>query len=80
MKQLINLTGKQFGSLVVTGRSSRKTKWGGTYWVCQCTCGNEVVVRSDNLRRGRTTQCSECRCHAGRRSVFVKEVVEDGLV
>lgn len=80
MKQLINLTGQRFGSLMVTGRSARKTKWGGTYWICLCDCGNEVVVRSDNLRRGRTTQCSECRNGAGARSVFVKEVMENGVV
>lgn len=80
MNKIINLIGQRFGSLQVVERSPRKTKYGGTYWICRCDCGNEVVVRSDNLRRGRTGQCSECRGHAGRRSVFVKGVVEDGVV
>ena len=80
MNTLIDLTHKRFGSLLVTGRSNRVTKWGGTYWICRCDCDNVVVVRSDNLRQGRTAQCSECRGHAGRRSVFAKDVVEDGVV
>lgn len=80
MKQLIDLTGQRFGSLTVIERSNRKTKWGGTYWICQCDCGHLVIVRSDNLRRGRSSQCSHCRNGAGTRSAFVKEVMENGVV
>jgi predicted SprT family Zn-dependent metalloprotease len=80
MTQVINLNGQRFGCLTVIERSDRKTKYGGTHWVCQCDCAQLVIVRSDNLRNGRTTQCSVCRGGAGIRSVFVKEVMENGVV
>lgn len=82
MNKLIDLTGQRFGSLVVIGYSPRKTeKRHEAHWLCQCICGNHVLARSDNLRKGRTTKCSECReVRGGRQSVFVKDVIEDGVV
>lgn len=81
MNGLIDLTGKRFESLTVIEYSSRKTKGcHNTHWLCRCDCGNYLIVRSDNLRKGRTTQCSECRGTGGRESVFVKDVIEHGIV
>jgi len=28
-----------------------------TYWLCKCDCGNEVIVKQTNLRRGHTKSC-----------------------
>ncbi len=76
MNTLIDLTGQRFGHLKVIEYSKRKTKGcQNTQWLCQCDCGNFLIVRSDNLRKGRTTQCSECRKSGGMRSVFVKDVM-----
>ena len=58
----VNLARKKFGELTVT------TKWRGTgnlvEWLCRCSCGYEVWVRSDNLRSGRSRSCGvehDCR-------------------
>ena len=72
MSKLIDLTGQEFGDLVVIRYDPRKTKHAGTYWLCRCSCGRLLLARSDNLRSGRTNRCSECRNNAGVPSVFVK--------
>ena len=55
-----DLTDSVFGSLTVLGpapRTPRRQK----QWRCRCVCGNEVVVRHDNLRRnGNEHSCREC--------------------
>ena len=71
MNNMIDLTGQRFGSLTVIRYSPRKTKGNGTYWVCKCDCGQYLLVRSDNLRLGRSTKCSDCH-GAGVRSIYCK--------
>lgn len=61
MRRLIDLTGKRFGRLTVIER------WGTYYapesahsaplWLCECDCGEEYIVRGDNLRSGATKSC-----------------------
>lgn len=54
--KLNNLTGERFGMLTVL--SLKNTDGGhGAKWLCQCDCGNKVVVRSDGLTTGHTTSC-----------------------
>lgn len=53
--KLINLEGRRFGRLLVLSRSDDVA--GRTMWVCQCDCGNRVVVQSKNLRSGNTRSC-----------------------
>lgn len=56
MPTLIDMTGKIFGRLTVIKKDeSKKDK--RTRWVCQCECGNKVVVRTDTLRSKRTKSC-----------------------
>lgn len=51
----LNLIGQKFGKLVaiekVTSENSR------TRWLCRCDCGNEKIVRTEYLVRGRTKSC-----------------------
>lgn len=58
LQRLIDLTGKQFGKLTVTGRGEGPTP--RPYWTCVCECGGAVTVSGDNLRRGKATSCG-CR-------------------
>lgn len=51
-----DLTGEKFGRLTVIGLSPRRSGR-KSYWVCQCNCGNKVVVRSDILKAGTTQSC-----------------------
>lgn len=55
-----NLTGKRFGRLTVLCLDHKKPRKDGgniLFWLCKCDCGNEVVVRGDNLRSGNTISC-----------------------
>lgn len=74
----IDLTGERFGSLTVIEYSPRKVskKHRQAHWICLCDCGNILLVRSDNLREGRSTQCSVCRRQGGKPSVFIEGVNE----
>ena len=57
-----DLTGQPFGRLVVI-REAGRDKGGHVLWLCRCLgkngddCGNEVVVRSNDLRRGHSQSC-----------------------
>lgn len=59
MKRL-DLTGERYGKLVVLRMGDRipatGTKTEGTA-VCRCDCGTEIVLRTANLRTGRTRSC-----------------------
>lgn len=58
-KKRTNISGKQFGYLTAiecVGVTSDKN----TLWKCRCDCGNEVIVRNNNLKSGHTTSCG-CR-------------------
>lgn len=45
MNNLIDLSGKKYGRLLVV--SFHHAKNGRTYWLCKCDCGNRVVLRND---------------------------------
>lgn len=63
-RQLIDLTGKRFGSWKVLGRYPERYESPGhsiPRWVCECDCGNISVVLGNNLRSGASTCCHKCR-------------------
>lgn len=39
-----DLTGLQFGKLTVLKKSGKKAKDGNPLWLCQCDCGNKLVI------------------------------------
>lgn len=56
-----DITGERFGNLIAERAISIRDRLGRIYWICKCDCGNEILVRGDNLRRGNTSRCSDCR-------------------
>jgi len=61
--QLIDMTDRRIGHLVVTGRARN---WrSGAYWHCRCDCGGSTTVAGGKLRQaereGLQPQCKECR-------------------
>ena len=52
--KLLDLTGRRFGFLTVRSRASSPGK---VKWVCDCDCGTETTVASNNLRSGNTRSC-----------------------
>lgn len=60
MPKKINLTGQTYGRLIIIHEHPKRIVIGGhkvTQWVCQCKCGNIVVVPTRYLREGRTQSC-----------------------
>jgi hypothetical protein len=55
MSKKIDLVGQTFGRLTVIKQS--KSKKQHTMWVCQCECGNTVIVDASNLQTLHTKSC-----------------------
>lgn len=56
----IDLKDKSFGELFVLKEApSQGDKY--TRWICKCSCGKEVVVRTDYLRNGHTQSCGHIK-------------------
>lgn len=53
---VINLQGNRFGMLTVISRAEN-SKHHAAQWVCKCDCGKTVIVNSNNLRTGHSTNC-----------------------
>lgn len=53
-----DILGRQFGDLTVIAYDGNRD--GTYYWRCRCKCGNETVVRQNNLLLGHTKSCG-CR-------------------
>ena len=53
------MEGRQFGRLLVLHRAEPpvRTERSRLYWLCECQCGNRVIVRGTQLRRGMTRSC-----------------------
>jgi len=52
----LDLVGKRFENLEVVCREEN-TPRGMTRWLCQCDCGNTVIVTRGNLQTGNTKSC-----------------------
>ena len=52
---IIDLTGRIFEKL--TTISYAYTKKGEAYWLCNCECGNQTIVRGSSLSGGYTKSC-----------------------
>ena len=50
-----NLLGQNFNFLTVIEGPIMKN--GRSHWKCKCKCGNEVIVRADGLKNGKTKSC-----------------------
>lgn len=60
MGKVKDLTGQKFGRLTVISRAEDYISPQGqcrTRWLCQCDCGNQCVVSSNNLRSETTKSC-----------------------
>lgn len=58
MGRKLDLTGQTFNELtaikeVPTPKGRKK----GVYWLCKCSCGNEIIVPTSHLRTGHTKSC-----------------------
>ena len=52
-----DLIGQTFGRLTVIERYNGEKPYDGSFWVCQCECGNIITTSGKRLRSGRTQSC-----------------------
>lgn len=60
MGKVIDLTGRRFGKLTVIKRAYDYIRPSGQHeiqWLCQCDCGNTMVVHRSSLLSGDTKSC-----------------------
>ena len=55
-RNIIDITGNVYGKLTVLMFDHTNPRY-GSYWTCQCDCGNINIVRSNDLRTGNTKSC-----------------------
>lgn len=69
-KRIKDLTGQRFGMLTVL-KLDHVAKIGGkyrTFWLCQCECGNQKVLRGDTFRSGTGRPVTvSCGCYVRNR-------------
>ena len=70
MSKRIDLTNQRFGRLVVLKYSGNNVANSNAMWLCQCDCGNQVVVDGVRLRSGITKSCGCLRRDLSRKRVF----------
>ena len=67
-EKLDDLTGQQFGNLIVIKRIENKKKQ--TAWLCKCSCGVLTEVMGCNLKRvGGTRSCGCCSSSSGEKTI-----------
>lgn len=57
MSKLIDLTGNTYGRLKVLHKDNERKTKSGSYWICECECGNIKSVKSSSLRSGDIQSC-----------------------
>ena len=62
-----DLTGNRFGKLTVIKECGHKNN--SIAWLCQCDCGNQIIVSGHSLKCGYTSSCG-CLCSKGEYSVI----------
>lgn len=55
------LSGKQFGKLLVLELAEKPWKGKSAEWICECNCGELPTVPASSLKSGHTTSCG---CHS----------------
>ena len=57
MGRIKDLTGKQFGELLVLSKTDKRTSDRRVIWLCRCSCGAIVEIDSHRLITGNTKSC-----------------------
>jgi hypothetical protein len=66
IKRGADRVGEKYGNLVVVEDSGEKNKRNKILWLCRCDCGNEILLGSEQLSRGKTS----CGCVAKRPTIY----------
>lgn len=74
------LEGKRFGKLTVLKQVDSILECSGTLrtaWKCHCDCGNDIIVKTINLKSGDTTSCG---CSASKGEEKISEILRQNNI
>lgn len=77
MSKLIDLTNQTFGLLTVKEKDENRLTNSGSYWICECKCGNIKSIKSSSLRRGEIVSCG---CYRLQQLANVKKEQSENLM
>lgn len=60
-----SMTGLKFGRLLVVAPTDKRVQ-GSVMWLCQCSCGNQCVVKGSSLRREERISCGCIRAETNK--------------
>lgn len=63
MTRVKNLIGKKFSELTVIERAEDYIEPSGRHrpqWLCKCSCGGTIILKSRQLQKGSVKQCDNC--------------------
>ena len=76
MSKFENLINKKFGKLIVVKRVENN-KFNQAQWLCQCECGNELVINTNSLKSGNTKSCG---CLAKNKNTYYTSINSTKLI
>lgn len=71
----IDIAGRRFGLLVAKNRVDQPEYINckmGSWWLCECDCGNEIIVAYVHLKDGHTQSCG---CLASKGEMQIKKIL-----
>lgn len=69
MSRVKDITGQRFNRLVAIKSTEKKNNNGSILWLCDCDCGNQVIVAGSNLRADRVKSCGCLRSEITRKNI-----------
>lgn len=69
-RRRFDVAGERFGHLIAI-KQVEYPKAGGSKWLFQCDCGNQIVTYLSNVQRGKTRSCGAKDC--GYHEHYVKD-------
>lgn len=75
-KNTIDISGNKYGKLTVLKQvpKPRNKSIRGSWWLCNCECGNEVIVRGNALKTGNTVSCG---CSNSKGELLIRNILND---
>lgn len=70
-----DLTGKVFGKLRVIGKSDKSDR--RLRWICECECGNIIVLKGDTLRQNLQQSCG---CINSKTELFIANLLRENNI
>lgn len=68
-REFKDITSQRFGKLVAIKPLDNNNSKRIYTWLCKCDCGNQIIVRGDSLRSGKTSSCG-CLGSKGELAIF----------